>query len=332
MSSDHSNQGGHNSGIDQPLKPRLSLVKNTNPKTNGSFEPDQTGHSASEGATTSSLHISSQKMPSKHSSANKDTEPHAVVSDATETDKNADQASHDQTSGEEQLPSNVVNLFTGLSPVSSVDTTKIVRIVPETSGIRMLYANADQPDRLIAVPILCWGLDDTGNITGLVPWLDEILPCEAVAEKYNVLWEGYYDIENEDIFFEADEETVARLTLAARFETHTNRAIVVDNEEKAITQEVADPVGTHALLLTSSNDSLLLTSVVSWVLDEDGVIHGMLADDNAIEKLPVLPGDNCLYSADQVDNFRCFFQRDIAEQIRTQNPETLEAIEQLFAN
>lgn len=227
--------------------------------------------------------------------------------------------------------SNVVNLFTREPTVSNSSFSKIIRIVPETSGVRMLYANADQPNRLIAVPILCWGLDDSGGIRGLVPWLDEILPCEAIAEKYNVLWEGYYDIENDDIFFEASDEITSRLQLAARFECTTNRYILVGDEEKFVTQELADPVGTHALLLTTSNDSLLLTSVVSWVLDEDGVIHGMLADDNAIEKLPVLPGDDCLYTADQVENFRCFFQRDIAEQIRTQNPETLEAIEQLFA-
>jgi hypothetical protein len=46
--------------------------------------------------------------------------------------------------------------------------------------------------------------------------------------------------------------------------------------------------------------------------------------------LPVLPGDDCLFSADEDTDFKCFFQRDIAEQIRIQNPETMEAIEELF--
>lgn len=229
--------------------------------------------------------------------------------------------------------SNVINIFTGQASISSSVSASIVRIVPEASGIRMLYANVDQPDRLVAVPLLAWALDDCGDIVGLVPWLDEILPCQVVADKFSVLWEGYYCAASDEIFFEPGEEIISQLTLSARYNKPTNKTIETGlSQPRTIIQEIADPVGTHALLLNEDNDSLLLTSVISWALDEDGQLHGMLADDNAIDKLPVLPGDACLYSADQAENFRCFFQRDIAEQIRTQHPETLEAIEHLFVN
>jgi hypothetical protein len=44
-----------------------------------------------------------------------------------------------------------------------------------------------------------------------------------------------------------------------------------------------------------------------------------------------VPGDDCLYVASSSENFRCYFQRDIAEQIRVRNPETMAAIEKLLS-
>ena len=75
----------------------------------------------------------------------------------------------------------------------------------------------------------------------------------------------------------------------------------------------------------------MLTPIVSWVLDDRGSLHGMVSDEDASNLLPVIPGDDCLYTAASNPNFRCFFQRDIVEQIRTHNPETLAAIEQLLS-
>lgn len=301
MSSDNRNRDGHNTTTNENNKPELSLVNNQHPV------------------------IESAKTESP-------AEPQDNAQQEVASIYQANEASRTHLGNYQPQSSNVISLFTGQSVETSAESARIVRIVPEISGIRMLYANVDQPQRLVAVPILCWALDDAGNITGLVPWLDEILPCGAVAEKYSVFWEGYYDPDTEEIFFEASEEVVGQLILSARYDRRMNRTIDIDSQSRMVVQEIADPVGTHALLLASNNDSLLLTSVVSWILDETGCLHGMLADDSAIEKLPVLPGDNCLFSAAEAENFRCYFQRDIAEQIRTQNPETLEAIEQLFAN
>ena len=77
--------------------------------------------------------------------------------------------------------------------------------------------------------------------------------------------------------------------------------------------------------------TLILTPVISWALDLEGEMHGMLVDDNAVEKTPVIPGDDCLYYASSNPNFFCYFQRDIADQIRLRNPETIAAIEKLLS-
>ncbi len=229
---------------------------------------------------------------------------------------------------------NIVNLFTG-KPFEAVSKSKIVRVCNDTSSIKMLYSNYDNPDRLIAVPLLCWALYEDGTVTGILPWIDEILSCEEVQEKYNVNWEGYYDPNFETIFDEAPEEITAYLTVASRFideKVYQVKQDPVTTEELKIAQEIPDSVGTHALLLDEVSETLVLTSVISWVLTAEGELQGMIADDEHVDKLPVLPGDNCLTVSQFQEQFRCFFQRDIAEQIRMQNPETMEAIEMLFAN
>ena len=236
-------------------------------------------------------------------------------------------------------PTNVVNLFTKKS-ISAHTDQRIVRVCAEHNGARMLYSTADRPERLVAVPILCWALLEDGSVSGIVPWLNQVLPCKEVESKFNIVWEGYYCSIDENIFVDAPAEVIATLSIAARFNSSvltknknalSNTAASVNNDtDWHIVQEIPDPIGTHALLVNESSQSLILTAVVSWTLDEHGGLHGMLADDAQIDKLPVLPGDGCLFSADEDTGFKCFFPRDIAEQIRIQNPETMEAIEELF--
>lgn len=233
---------------------------------------------------------------------------------------------------------NVVNLFTG-ETIDPNHCSRIVRVCPEPNGARMLYATLDQPERMVAVPILCWALLEDGSVTGMVPWLDEVLPCFEIEQKYSISWEGYYCGIGEDFFYEPPAEVVAQLGIAARFNGSLlnnaradGTAAVADLDNWQIVQEIPDPIGTHALLLNDDSDAMVLTSVISWTLDDHGRLHGMLADDTTIEKLPVLPGDGCLYCAEEDPHFKCYFQRDIAEQIRLQNPETMQAIEQLFGN
>ncbi len=242
---------------------------------------------------------------------------------------------------------NVINLFTGKSLADTAGQA-IVNVLPETTGLRMLYASPTNPDRLVAIPLLCWGMRADGEIVGMVPWINEIVDCTVLDEAMDVCWEGYYDELNDVIFYEAPESIVAQLTVKARFALQDTscRALpqlaveggqygveqdAIVSSSTNVCEEIPDLVGTHALLQNDDENSLTLTPVVSWMLGKDGELHGMLVDEESVEKTPVLPGDECLYAACSNPNFRCYFQRDIAEQIRLQNPETMAAIEQLLS-
>ena len=280
------------------------------------------------------------------SDANMDDNTNAHISAASaECSSTADcdtsAASSNSQDAEAGQASNVINLFTGQT-LADYAGARIIRVCAESNGARMLYSTLERPERLVAVPILCWALLEDGSVTGMVPWLDEVLPCEEIEHNFSINWEGYYCSIAEDFFFDPPAEVIAQLSVAARFNngllSTASRpvggaaAAVAEQEDWQIVQEIPDPIGTHALLLNDTSDSLILTSVISWTLDEYGRLHGMLADDACVEKLPVLPGDDCLFCAEDDTSFKCYFQRDIAEQIRTQNPETMEAIEQLFGN
>ncbi|HAB55008.1 MAG TPA: hypothetical protein DCE61_01160 [Cellvibrionales bacterium] len=249
---------------------------------------------------------------------------------------------------------NVINLFTGQSMDARAQHS-IIQICPETSGIKMIYANHHQPDRLISVPILCWGLRSDGKTVGIVPWVGEITDCTRIDEDFDIRWEGYYLQSTGSIFSEPPEAIIAQLATAMRF-SNTENAVIhqstlcsnTDAPEKTVIQEIPDLIGTHALVLNIEASSgyscshhskkdfkvhrtLVLTPVVSWALDLEGQMHGMLVDEKAVEKTPVVPGDDCLYYALSNPNFFCYFQRDIADQIRLRNPETIAAIEKLLS-
>lgn len=230
-------------------------------------------------------------------------------------------------------PSNVINLFTR-ETVSSDSILQITHLCPESSNTKMLYSNPRKPERLIAIPILCWGLRRDGEVVGLVPWLNEVSDCTRIDEQMEIDWEGYYREEENTIFFEPPELAIAQLSAIARCDQAGDDDATTDtdsNESPMICQELPDQVGTHALIVNDNEHSLTLTPVLSWALDVNGRVHGMLIDEEKIEQSPVIPGDSCLYSADTEADFRCFFQRDIAHQIREQNPETLAAIEQMLS-
>ena len=112
--------------------------------------------------------------------------------------------------------SNVISLFTQRT-IDCSEQSKIVRIFPETNGYRMLYANLDNRNRLIAIPILCWALKANGDVVGIVPWLDEVLECQSIDQHFRVSWEGFYCSSTESVFFEPPEQIAAMLTASARF-------------------------------------------------------------------------------------------------------------------
>lgn len=236
---------------------------------------------------------------------------------------------------------NVINLFTGQSIVEPTQSS-IIQICPENSGIKMLYANHNKPERLISVPVLCWGIRNDGETVGIVPWIGEIRDCTRIEETHDISWEGYYLESTGTIFSAPPEPMVAQLATAMRFIPDNKKGEPKNplpnnplpnkgsDDEKNVAQEIPDLIGTHALIINADAQSLLLTPVVSWALDEVGEIHGMLVNEDTVEKTPVIPGDDCLYSAASNPKFCCYFQREIAEQIRLGHPETIEAIEKLL--
>ncbi len=203
---------------------------------------------------------------------------------------------------------------------------QVVGLVPETSGIKMVYRNSPFDERYIAVPVLCWGITSDGDIIGLVPWVSELLDCETIADKFDVYWEGYYASESDEIFVEPPVLVQDLLKLHSRHSMQTTRRA----DATSIILEFNDPIGTHAMLVNPEADSIVLTAVVSWRLMGNGQIECRIADEGKPYKYPILSGDDCLYTATDNPDFRCFFQREIAEQIRNRDPETMDAIERLF--
>lgn len=217
---------------------------------------------------------------------------------------------------------NVIDLFTG-KPYSSRFNRRIIRLAPELDGLEMIYSNEAHPTKLFSIKVLCWALRADGEVVGLVPWLDDIMPCTEIKDPLNGHWEGYYDPGIDEVFFEAPIHKVLEVETAAEyydFECETDQDVV---------QEIPDTIGTHAVLSNDGFKSITLKEVVSWRLLHDGSVLGMLIDDEKVVSTPVLPGDECLYAAKDEETFRYFFQHHIANKIKAKDPEALAAISML---
>ena len=219
---------------------------------------------------------------------------------------------------------NVVDLFSGKT-FPTLQKERLVRLSPEHDGICMLYSTTkSNPDKLYTMRILCWGIRDNGEVVGLVPWLNQILPCDELEDPFFGQFEGYYDIGSERVFYHPPPHKTIELETAASY----FRAGKLP--EETIIQEIPDTIGTHAMLNADDDSSLILTEVLSWRLQHNGHIQAMLVDEDKVNVTPVLPGDPCLYPAEDNPNFRYFFQHQIANQIKSQDPEALAAIALLF--
>lgn len=219
---------------------------------------------------------------------------------------------------------NVVDIFSG-KPLATLHNERIVRLSPEHDGLCMLYSTSKaNPDKLYTMKILCWGIRENGEVVGLVPWLNRILPCDELEDPFFGQFEGYYDIAAEQIFYNPPPHKVKEL------ETAVSYFVSEELDEDTVTQEIPDVIGTHAMLDASDDDSLILTEVLSWRLLQSGEIQAMLVDEANVNATPVLPGDPCLYPAKDNPDFRYFFQHQIANQIKSQDPDALAAIALLF--
>ena len=223
-----------------------------------------------------------------------------------------------------ERPDNVVDLFSG-KPLAALRGEQVIRLSPEFDGLNMLYSNRHtDPNKLYSMKILCWGLQADGEIVGMVPWLNGLIPCSDLDDAATGLWEGYYDPATDQVFYSAPPHKAAELEHAA-----TYFGACTDNPNRVV-QEIPDTIGTHAMLTGQDEDTLVLTEVLSWRLFNDGKIEAMLIDEQTVESTPVLPGDACLYAASGDPRFRYFFQHHIANQIKSEDPVALAAIAMLF--
>ncbi|MDX2465323.1 MAG: hypothetical protein QNK31_12525 [Porticoccus sp.] len=217
---------------------------------------------------------------------------------------------------------NVVDLFTGKS-YSSPHNRRIIRLAPELDGLEMIYSNESHPEKFFSIKVLCWALRADGEVVGLVPWLDDIMPCTEIRDPLNGQWEGYYDSGIDEVFFEVPIHKVIELETSAEY-----YEVDCDTDQDVV-QELPDTIGTHAVLSSDGFKNLVLKEVVSWRLLHNGLIQGMLIDDDKVDSTPVLPGDECLYPAKTEKAFRYFFQHHIANKIKARDPEALAAISML---
>jgi len=219
---------------------------------------------------------------------------------------------------------NVVDLFSGKT-LSQLRGEQIIRLSPEYDGLSMLYSNRHtDPNKLYSMRILCWGLRLDGEVVGMVPWLNSLMPCDELDDPSTGFFEGYYDPGSDLLFYEAPEHKLAELASAASY-----FSAGPDNPNH-IAQEIPDTIGTHAMLAGHDDHTLVLTEVLSWRLFNDGTVEAMLIDENNVGATPVLPGDPCLYPATNNPRFRYFFQHHIANQIKSEDPVALAAIAMLF--
>lgn len=221
--------------------------------------------------------------------------------------------------------SNVVDIFTG-NTWSEKQQKRFVRLAPEIDGMEMLYTNEKNPNKLFTLKILCWGLRENGEIEGLVPWLDKIVPCTEIDDPLQGCWQGYYDPGIEEIFFEAPEHKVTELDAAADYYQYECET------EDDVVQEISDNIGTHGVLSGDQFQSITLAEVVSWRLKANGEMSAMLIDETLVKTTPVLPGDPCLFSATGRDDFQYYFQHHIANKLKEKDPEAIAAIANLMNN
>ena len=227
------------------------------------------------------------------------------------------EAGHDKLGSD--MPDNVIDIFSR-KPLSELANSPFIRLSAELDGLEMLYSNKSHPGKYFSLRILCWGLRESGEVVGLVPWMTSIVPCTDIEDPLEGQFEGYYDPGIDEIFFDAPEHKIIELeTSASYYQFHCS-----DVEE--VLQEIPDNIGTHAVLTSKLPNTLLLTEVISWQLLCNGQIHAMLIDNSKSHQTPVLPGDDSLYSAQEHPDFRYFFQHTIANKLKAQDPEALAAV------
>lgn len=214
---------------------------------------------------------------------------------------------------------NVIDLFSRkVRP--DPDEKKFIRMTPELDGLAMVYSHPSDTSTLFALKLIGWGMQRNGRITGIVPWLQEVIAAEDACDPRGGQWQGYYDYESEIVFSEAPAHKIAELEKSV--ETYE----YLPDDERYIMQSLPDITGTHIVSVLEEAHSFQLAEVHSWSLYSDGCIEAMLVDEQSVINTPVLPGDDCLYPLSSTDEVSYYFQYQIANQIKRREPEAMKAL------
>ncbi|CAO1663216.1 MULTISPECIES: hypothetical protein [unclassified Salinicola] len=197
---------------------------------------------------------------------------------------------------------------------------RLVRLSPELDGLEMLYYLASDPDTLYGMPLLAWGLREDDEVVGLVPWMESLASCHELDNPEYGHFVGYRDPETHEIFHDAPEHKIVELAHAAAYFDYE------ETPEVSLTQQLPETQGTHALCLDEVSKPWQLKQIFGWHLYSDGTVDAMLVDEDQATSLPVLMGDECLYPGKSRHQTLYFFQRNIANRIRNEDPDTLEAL------
>ena len=197
---------------------------------------------------------------------------------------------------------------------------RLIRLSPELDGLEMVYQLPAEPGTYYGMPLLAWGLREDGRVVGLVPWMEQLTPCQQLDDPEHGHFIGYRDPETEELFEQAPEHKVLELEQAAAYFEYEA------THEPTLIQQLPDTQGTHALCMDQDDMPWQLKQVFGWRLYSDGGVEALLADETQIESTPILPGDPCLYTGHSRHRMVYFFQRQIANRIRQEDPATLEAL------
>ncbi len=202
------------------------------------------------------------------------------------------------------------------------NTPVIRRLLPELDGLEMLYTN-DNSEQIFSLKILCWAIWSDGRIDGLVPWINQLVPCRSLKDPLNGHWEGFMDPANGQIIFEAPKYKAEFLQNSSQYYPATS------SDGNLVIQEIPDIIGSHAVFTNDDFDHFNIQEIHSWRLFNDGSLLAMAVENDQIHDTPVLPGDACLYSVLHRKDFKYFFQNSIANKIKAKDPEALAAMANL---
>lgn len=197
---------------------------------------------------------------------------------------------------------------------------RLVRLAPELDGLEMVYRLDANPAILYGMPLLAWGLREDGEVVGMVPWMESLTPCHHLDDDDHGRFVGYRDPETEELFDVAPEHKLMELEYAASYFDYE------ETEQVTLIQQLPEIQGTHALCMDKGDTPWQLKQVFGWRLYSDGSVEALLADERSVEQTPVLLGDACLYPGHSRHRLVYFFQRQIANRIRQEDPATLEAL------